>query len=103
MAFISALGVLGQPLYHGSGLGEDDSEGALGRSICKKFNTVVVLRGQVRVKDEEWRESLSDLVRCGQVKELHLMVPRSLILTGPPPCQPIFHPRGSGLRLVMLM
>jgi hypothetical protein len=75
-----------EALYHPARVTIDSIESQLGRAIYEEFKTVVILREQVRVTDEIWRDFLVHL-RHGRVKEHHLKMLRTLIV-GTPNCLP---------------
>jgi len=58
---------------------KDTAEMILGRRLFEEFTTVVILRQQMRVVDEEWRKFLSQL-RFGDVSSESLTMLRELII-----------------------
>lgn len=71
-----------EALYFPSHGQRDAVESQIGRCIYEEFNTVVLLKDQMRVHDPEWLDFLRHL-RLGQVQEHHIEMLRSLILTNP--------------------
>lgn len=72
--------VTGRPLYWPLDPLKDNGEDLLGHSLYEQFQTVVCLKQQVRVIDEEWLDLLQH-VRNGSCRTHHLHLLHSLILT----------------------
>ena len=68
----------------------DSPEAAFGRSIYNQFDTVVMLRQQMRTKDKEWIEIL-DRLRVGECTERDLQEIRSLSVNGRKGTRTDFH------------
>ena len=66
-------------LFYPSDEFRDSHESQVGRAIYEEFETVVVLKEQMRVTDNVWHEFLQHL-RHGQVKEHHLKMLRKLVI-----------------------
>ncbi len=64
--------------------GNDLLEQQVGRTIYKEFSTVVILKEQMRVADEGWKEMLSRL-RYGRVTAEDIAMLRRLVI-GHPEC-----------------
>jgi len=71
-----------EALYFPSNPQRDSAESQLGRAIYEEFNTVVLLKEQMRVTDPVWRYFLKHL-RYGQVKEEHVKMLQTLVITNP--------------------
>ncbi|CAK5279527.1 unnamed protein product [Mycena citricolor] len=69
-----------QALYHPSDEARDNVDMKVGRVIYKEFTTVILLKQQMRVMDEVWRDFLRHL-RVGNVQERHITMLRTLLLT----------------------
>ncbi|CUA73486.1 hypothetical protein RSOLAG22IIIB_05336 [Rhizoctonia solani] len=78
-------------LYHPTKPGTSPSQvnQAAGRSLYEKFDTVVMLKTQVRVSDPEWRGFL-DALRRGMVNDQHIKMLKDMVLTSPNCKQPDF-------------
>jgi len=68
-----------QALYHPVNLVKDSDDAKVGRRIYEEFSTVVVLREQMHVTDQEWRDFLIRL-RYGRVRRGDFVMLRSLLL-----------------------
>lgn len=66
-------------LYRPTNLARDSIECQIGRAIYEEFQTVVILKEQMRVTDPIWRDLLVHL-RHGRIQERHLQILRSLVL-----------------------
>ncbi|KIY47162.1 hypothetical protein FISHEDRAFT_21861, partial [Fistulina hepatica ATCC 64428] len=60
----------------------DSQDMVTGRELYESFHTVVILRQQMRVTDEIWRDFLEHL-RRGMVQQRHLDMLRTLVITRP--------------------
>ena len=72
-----------EALYHPVNLAKDSDDSKIGRRIYEEFSTVVILREQMRVTDQRWRDFLIRL-RYGRVQRGDLTVLRSLLLQNSP-------------------
>jgi len=72
-----------EALYHPVNLAKDSDDAKIGRRIYEEFSTVVTLREQMRVTDQEWRDFLVRL-RYGRVQHGDLTTLRSLLLQNSP-------------------
>ena len=72
-----------EALYHPVNLAKDSDDAKIGRRIYEEFSTVVTLREQMRVTDQEWRDFLVRL-RYGRVQRHDLTMLRSLLLQHSP-------------------
>ena len=72
-----------EALYHPINLAKDSNDAKIGRRIYEEFSTVVVLREQMRVTDQVWREFLVRL-RYGRVQRGDLTALRNLLLQNSP-------------------
>jgi len=68
-----------EALYHPVNLAKDSDDAKIGRRIYEEFSTVVVLREQMRITDQVWRDFLVRL-RYGRVQHEDLTMLRSLLL-----------------------
>ena len=66
-------------LYRPTNLAHDSMECQIGRAIYEEFQTVVILKEQMRVTDPIWRDLLVHL-RHGRIQEQHIQILRSLVL-----------------------
>jgi hypothetical protein len=66
-------------LFYPSDEFRDSHESQIGRAIYEEFETVVILKEQMRVTDNVWHEFLQHL-HHGQVKERHLKMLRKLVI-----------------------
>lgn len=73
-----------EPLYIPVHSGNDLLKQQVGRTIYKEFSTVVILKEQMRVADEGWKEMLSRL-RYGRVTAEDIAMLRQLVI-GHPKC-----------------
>ena len=71
-------------LYRPTDIARDQMDTQIGRAIYEEFNTVVILKEQMRVTDPIWRDLLVHL-RHGCVKPQHIQILRKLILNNLPP------------------
>ncbi|OCH87120.1 hypothetical protein OBBRIDRAFT_709540, partial [Obba rivulosa] len=78
--FAPVVGGSADALYQPIDLARDKGNQQLGRGIYDEFTTVVILKQQVRVTDEVWRDFLTHL-RYGRVQEHHLHMLRKLVIT----------------------
>ncbi|KAJ3735203.1 hypothetical protein DFJ43DRAFT_1058664 [Lentinula guzmanii] len=67
-------------------LAKDTFDEQVGRAIYEEFNIVVILKEQMRVVDQQWRDFLNHL-RHGMVEERHIKMLHTLVL-GDPTCLP---------------
>lgn len=74
--------VTGRPLYWPVDPKKADAEDFLGRSLYEQFKTVVCLKQQVHVVDEDWLDLLHHVCN-GSCRAQHLEMLRSLIITNP--------------------
>ena len=65
-------------------IARDQMDTQMGRAIYEEFNTVIILKEQMRVTDPIWRDLLIHL-RHGCVKPQHIQILRKLILNNLPP------------------
>ena len=72
-----------EALYYPVNLAKGSDDAKIGRRIYEEFSTVVVLREQMRVTDQEWRDFLVRL-RYGKVQRRDLTTLRSLLLQHSP-------------------
>ena len=72
-----------EALYHPINLVKDSDASKIGRRIYEEFSTVVTLREQMRVTDQEWRDFLVRL-RYGRVQRGDLTMLRTLLLQNSP-------------------
>ena len=68
-----------EALYYPNNPAKDSLEMQIGRRIYEEFSTVVILKEQIRVSDEPWREFL-DHLRHGRVEVRHLQMLRTLLV-----------------------
>ena len=68
-----------EALYHPVNLAKDSDDMKIGRRIYEEFSMVVILREQMRVTDQGWRDFLMRL-RYGRVQREDLTMLRSLLL-----------------------
>ena len=71
-----------EALYYPAPATENNERSKVGRLIYKEFTTVVTLKEQVRITNEEWRDFLQHL-RFGQIQEHHVQMLRTLLVTHP--------------------
>ena len=71
-----------EALYQPSNMVTDSLDSQLGRAIYEEFSTVVILREQLRVTDNVWRDLLTHL-RYGRIQERHLTVLRKQLIKHP--------------------
>ena len=71
-----------EALYQPSNMVTDSLDSQLGRAIYEEFSTVVILREQLRVTDNVWRDLLTHL-RYGRIQECHLTVLRKQLIKHP--------------------
>ncbi|KAI5983647.1 hypothetical protein EDD15DRAFT_2109312, partial [Pisolithus albus] len=79
-----------EALYFPTNPVRDGTDSQIGRAIYEEFDTVVVLKEQVRVEDGVWLDFLRH-PRMGQVREQDVDLLRSLVLTNPRCNCPDFH------------
>ena len=77
--------VVSEALYHPA-KATDSVDSQIGHAIYEEFNTVVILRDQLRVTDGVWHDFLTHL-RYGHVQEHHLSMLRAQIVKNPA-CKP---------------
>ena len=68
-----------EALYYPIDPAKDTVEMQIGRRIYEEFSTVVILKEQMRVSDESWREFLNHL-RYGRVEARHLQMLRKMLI-----------------------
>ena len=68
-----------EALYYPNNPAKDSLDMQIGRRIYEEFNTVVILKEQMRVSDKPWREFL-DHLRHGCVEVRHLQMLRKLLV-----------------------
>ncbi|KAI0251655.1 hypothetical protein BJV78DRAFT_1209693 [Lactifluus subvellereus] len=66
-------------LYHPTDLARDSLETQIGRTLYEEFDTIVILKQQIRITDSRWRELLNNL-RKGQVQQEDLQTLREFDL-----------------------
>lgn len=66
-------------LYQPTNLAHESIECQIGHAIYEEFQTVVILKEQMRVTDPIWRDLLVHLCH-GRIQEQHLQILRSLVL-----------------------
>lgn len=75
-----------EALYHLANTAADPVDSQIGHAIYEEFDTVVILRDQLRVTDNVWHDFLTHL-RYGHVQEHHLSMLRKQIITNAA-CEP---------------
>lgn len=78
-----------EPLYVPGNSQRDSTLSQVGRAIYEEFRTVVILKEQIRVTDQVWRDFLHHL-RMGRVQQYHVDMLRTLVLTNPAVTSPDF-------------
>ena len=78
-----------EALYYASDLSRDSTDAQLGRAIFEEFTVVIILKEQVRATDEVWCDFLTHL-RHGQVREHHIKMLRTLVVTDSTKSSPDF-------------
>src|ERR1700676_3110192 len=68
-----------EALYYPINLATDSTDAQVGHMIYEEFNTVVILREQLRVTDQVWHDFLQHL-RYGQVQPHHVDMLRTLLV-----------------------
>jgi len=63
----------------------DPASSQLGRAIYEEFNTIVILKEQMRVTDEVWHDFLQHL-RYGRVQQHHIDMLHTLLIVKPEAC-----------------
>lgn len=77
---------ISEALYYPANMVTDSVDSQIGRAIYEEFDTVVILRDQLRVTDPVWRDFLTHL-RYGHVQEHHLSMLQKQIVKNPA-CEP---------------
>lgn len=68
-----------EALYYPTNIATDSVDSQIGRAIYEEFDTVVILRDQLRITDDVWHDFLTHL-RYGHVQERHLSMLRKQIV-----------------------
>jgi hypothetical protein len=72
-----------EALYHPTNTVKDSANSQIGRTLYEEFKTVAILKEQLRVTDDIWKEFLGRL-RCGRVLKEDIIMLHGLVLGSGP-------------------